>query len=476
VADHGVPAGVCAAGIVAVTAAPAADIAVPADADSVYFLMFTGWETELRSNRWHFASRWARHLPVVLVQPTNPGLRGVKAHAEPRIPNCEILKIAGSVTETLYLRRALAQTAQLLEHMQRRGHARPILWCYNPRLAGPYAAIPAVARVFHATENYADFDSLPEFFYTELQATLEASDLVVAVSPGVEASVAPHVTRDRLILVTNGCDTRAYSPDGPADHELSAAASSFDRTAIYAGNVNGRLDFRLLAEVASANPTTLVAIFGPVSDLDPGDAGAWNDLLRFPNVRHFGPVDPNRLPGLYRAADLGLIPYKRAVSLVRNGFPLKALEMCATGLPAVSSLMEPLVGLSSALVVAEDDIAFLAAFAELSRSSMTAQQREELTALAARNDYDLKFAEIVAALRPFARVGQPETRLDPLVSRIGLESWEDALTLRGTTLAAQCFAAVAGPLYSATGNLLPASVRHAIPETLRDRVRRRVTI
>jgi hypothetical protein len=475
VADRIRTDGVCAAGIVAVKAEPAADIAVPADADSVYFLMFTGWETELRSNRWHFASRWARHLPVVLVQPTNPGLRGLKARQEPRIPNCEILKIAEPVSERFYVRRSLAQTSQLLEHMRRRGHARPILWCYNPRLAGLYAALPAVARVFHATENYADFDRLPEFFYTELETALETSDLVVAVSRGVEASVAPHVARDRLMVVTNGCDTRAYSPDGPADEELLAAGSSFDRTAVYAGNINGRLDFRLLAQAAAAHPTTLLATFGPVSSLDDEDRGTWDGLLRLPNVRHFGPVDPDRLPDLYRASDLGLISYKRTPALVHNGFPLKALEMCATGLPVVSSLMQPLAGLATALVVADDDATFLATFAKLRRSSVTPRERDELAALTARNDYDVKFAEIVGAITALP-VGEPQTQLDPLISRMGRESWKMALAPRGISLAARWFAAVAGPLYSAVGNLLPARVRHAIPESLRDKVRRRVTI
>ncbi|HEY3921241.1 MAG TPA: hypothetical protein VGL76_03910, partial [Gaiellaceae bacterium] len=62
--------------------------------DSVYFLMFAGWRTEMVSNRWHYATRWARHLPVVLVQPDQITPR--RAHlSEPdeRIPNCEILSV-----------------------------------------------------------------------------------------------------------------------------------------------------------------------------------------------------------------------------------------------------------------------------------------------------------------------------------------------------------------------------------------------
>ena len=170
-------------------------------------------EQELRSNRWHFASRWARHLPVVLVQPTRTSLRSAEARPEPRIPDCEILEIGSSVPEATYLRRSLAQAGQVMAHMRARGHARPVLWFYNPRLAGLYGAVPAVSRVFHATENFRDFDWLPSYFFVELEAALAMSDVVVPVSKGVEAAVAPHVSPERVLLVTNGCDRKEYSPD-----------------------------------------------------------------------------------------------------------------------------------------------------------------------------------------------------------------------------------------------------------------------
>ena len=36
-------------------------------ADAVYFMMWGGWKTELRSNRWHFARQWSRYLPVIML-------------------------------------------------------------------------------------------------------------------------------------------------------------------------------------------------------------------------------------------------------------------------------------------------------------------------------------------------------------------------------------------------------------------------
>ena len=80
---------------------------------------------------------------------------------------------------------------------------------------------------------------------------------------------------------------------------------------------------------------------------------AWKLLRAQPNVRYLGAVEPERLPGLYAASDLGLLPYKRTPLLVQSGFPLKALEMAATGVPMASTLLEPLAGLARAIRVTE---------------------------------------------------------------------------------------------------------------------------
>ena len=66
-------------------------------------------------------------------------------------------------------------------------------------------------------------------------------------------------------------------------------------------------------------------------------------LLRRSNVRILGRLPPEDLPALYWGCDVGILPYRTDMPmLVENGFPLKALEMAAAGLPVVSSLMKPL--------------------------------------------------------------------------------------------------------------------------------------
>jgi glycosyltransferase involved in cell wall biosynthesis len=431
--------------------------------DSVYFLMFDGWEQELESNRRHYARRWARHFPVTLLLPRERfgSMKGATAAAT--VDNCEVLPIAKTTFSSPYHLRGIVQTAQVMDHMSKRGHRKPLLWCYNPGLATLYAGLPAVARVFHASENYFDYPGMPELFYRELEAALGISDLVVAVSSGVTDGILSQRPGTPVATVTNGCDLAHYGLEGALSPEIAAACDGFERVAVFAGNINGRVDFGLLRRAAAANPRTVVMVIGPVYTLDEHDAEEWRNIRALPNVRHRGRMSPTELAAVYRSADLGFIPYRQDPWLVRNSFPLKTLEMAATGLPVVASNMEPIVDLAAGIAVSANDERFLDSFASLSRSTLTEDETLELLGVAAANDYEKKFEEVVSSLAAAIPAGRsPGTRLDDLLASVGYDSW-----LAGC---AQIFR-VAKPSLIWRGVLMTyAGLARAVPAETRERL------
>ncbi|HEX4149929.1 MAG TPA: glycosyltransferase, partial [Pirellulales bacterium] len=370
--------------------------APPVDADCICFLMIPGWEAELRSNRWHFARRWARHLPVVLVQPTlTEWTTDVVLEDEPRIENCQILRVALPCPDAgPRVGTTATQLAQMLAGLRRNGFRRPLLWLYNPCLAELYAALPAAARVMHCTEAWFEFDDQTDDFRDQVRLAVQASDLVVAVSSGVEASLRRQVPGARVYTVTNGCDFQAYAAGRP-DAELAAVGRDFERIAVCAANLDRRVDFRTLTRVAHEHPRALFALYGRLGELAADEAAQREQAFAEPNVRYLGLAEPERLPDIYAAASLGFIPYQTSPMLVESGFSLKALEMAASGLPVVSSRMRPLCGLARALYVASDDDDFVAAVGRLDRARISNDERDELIATARANDYDAKFASVL---------------------------------------------------------------------------------
>lgn len=439
---------------------------VPPAADVVYFLMFGGWAKELRGNRWHYAVRWARSHDVVLVQPGHRKRRDVVT--EERIPRCRILELS-----------ALTPVGDLLADVAERGYRAPVLWAYNPQLLSVYAATPAIARVFHATENFYDFPGIDARFLERLEVSVAISDLTVAVSEGVAAALRARVAGAPVAVVTNGCDYRTYATPTP-DRELLAARGGRERVAVYAGNINGRLDYDLLARCAALHPSTLFALYGPVNDLDREQQAAWKGFLGLPNVRHFGAVDPERLPGIYGAADVGLIPYVQTPVIVQNGFPLKALEMCAAGLPVVSTFMRPLAGLTSGIAVTETVEEFSNALAASARSSLTSETRASMAAVCRANDYDVKFQAVREQLQGVVRGRQrPVTQVDRAVAALRPDAARALLVemapSRGLqrTLTRRSLGRARGVAIELIG-AVPPSIRRVLPAPFRRYVVRRV--
>jgi hypothetical protein len=422
--------------------------------DSVYFLLIPGWEDELRGNRWHFAVRWARYKPVVLVTPVLKHGQAISV-AEPRIPNCRILRTQ-VVGEPNQLAKAQLQVDQVVADLAEHRLSRPLLWCYNPDLAELYARVPAIARLHHASEAYFDMPDRSPEYHQRLRAVVTASDLTVAVSEGVAAGLRREIKGAEVVTVTNGCDYAEYSAGKP-DGTLASTGAPFNRVAVYAGNINARVDFELLLRLATTNPQDLFGLYGPVKDLPKSDVEVWEKVVGLKNVVAPGPVDPGRLPDLYAAADIGIIPYRQDPWLVENGLPLKALEMCATGLPVVSSLMKPLVGLAESVVVTSSANEFIAAYASTSRARLSASQSAELRSVSSANDYDLKFEAILDALDQRVTRSTPVTRVDAL----GPDYAENEIRY-ARWLAMPAAAKGAGRLVGSLGLLLPVGLRRRL--------------
>jgi len=436
--------------------------------DSVYFLLFPGWQQELRGNRWHFAVRWAKRKPVVLVNPIN--LRGGALSApEPRIPNCRILDVQ-MVSEPNQFGKRHIQTAQVMSDLQAHGHVRPLLWCYNPDLVELYARVPAAGRLYHASENYFEMPGLSAAFHQQLRATIAVSDLTVAVSSGVADGLHRRVVHADVVTVTNGCDYAHYSGGRP-DERLVEEGRAFERIAVYAGNINPRLDFELLQRLAEANPKVLFALYGPVKNLDPAESDAWRRFVAMSNVIAPGPVDPDRIRDLYAAGDVGIIPYHDYPWLVENGLPLKALEMGATGLPVVSTSMKALIGMARAIAVTTGADEFLSAFAATSRASLGGAATSELRAVSIANDYDRKFGQVLENLSNRIATAQPATRVDRMIPVIGDEYVADELRF-ARWLAMPLGLRVGGWFIGEFARLFPTNVRLWLGRTrLRQRLR-----
>ena len=152
--------------------------------DVVVMLTWSDWHRDPRSNRYHYATRFARERPVIFVQPDlredeDPG-RGYATE-----------KIEGHDITILHVRDDYGrrQTAALTEALYRLGVRAPLLWIYNVFFEHFILRSPAPLKIYHGTESYlSPTQSVAiagEGVHAPMRRVLAAIDLLVCVSEGV---------------------------------------------------------------------------------------------------------------------------------------------------------------------------------------------------------------------------------------------------------------------------------------------------
>ncbi len=409
------------------TPTPSAAELLSQEFDAVIMFTWSNWHTEPRSNRYHYATRFAKQLPVLFVQPwESPGAPPMVERSE--VEGLDVVHCTSSNTpETV---------TAFLDLLQSRGIRRPLLWIYDCCHYQPLIdALPNAYTVYHATEDYftpSEGWSLNQQSISEaLRSLLHSSiDLVVAVSDGVGRAY-----RDiggyggNLVVAENGCDHQFLA----ALRRSVAVDPGNGKIAIFQGGINKRLDFDLLHSLAHQLPDWTFWFCGKVQE---GLEG-WKLLLSHPNVKYFGELEATEFSKKMCMASVGLIPYI-ADEWIRNSLPLKAYEYVACGLPVVTvpiSALERQPELFKTATTAEAFAAAIVTAGPTRHDPLMLRLRDEAAALVS---YDTRFAYVQRQILQ----GLQECRDRPVPGRLNAVMLYDDRSTHVSTIAehAEAFA------------------------------------
>lgn len=330
--------------------------------DCVVMLTMSDWKTEPRSNRYHYAVRFAKDVTTFFVQFDNWSNQVEIENTEHE--NLYIIHAPYALCE--YDSKVPLDTtgfADLELVINKLGGRNRLIWLYNPYCHYLLDQWARYYKVYHATEIYMIRE--PKFSHVNndqdyirlgnhMKRTLASCDLVISVATGAEETIRSFVEyKGDILRLHNGCDHKFWirpetylgltgkkqRPKTIAAEKTSVRRKS-TKTVFYQGGVNHRLDFDLLSYAADALPDWKFVLCGQ-KWLDKCGPSA-RQFLKRPNVEYLGMLGPEEIRKEAAKASVATIPFVESYSL-RNSLPLKAYEYVACGLPVVTTPINDLL-------------------------------------------------------------------------------------------------------------------------------------
>lgn len=292
--------------------------------DVVMMLTWSDWDKEPRSNRFHYATRFAKELPTLFFQTTHLQKNGMNIRPS-GYDNLEIIEISKIITDF--------DIQNIKKLMRNRGFINPLIWVYDPlSYISLMRAMPNGFRVFHATEDYLIESEVWDKGISNIAQSvielLKEVNFVVYVSKGLEKSYTEIGGYNGAgVVIQNGCDAEFFM-------SINSATKPYDADSrpsiVYQGGINNRIDYSLLLSLIKSMPDWDFKFCGKAIGCK-----AWKKLHELQNVHYFGELTPEALAFQMHSSTVGIIPFIQD-NYIKNSLPLKAYEYVACGLPVVT--------------------------------------------------------------------------------------------------------------------------------------------
>lgn len=201
-----------------------------------------------------------------------------------------------------------------------------LLFVDQPKMLGLETSLAPARMIYRATDLYAAMDRDPAISDAE-EAIARKADLVVGTSEPVVAEIRRRVPKQMYMVLENGVDVSQFSTarESPPEYEAIPAPR-----AVYAGALDERFDFDLVALVAQKLPNLNLILIGPI-----GRKARLMKISGAKNIFTLGARPYQELPGYFQHAQVGLLPFSSHPANTGRS-PMKLYEYGAAGLPVVA--------------------------------------------------------------------------------------------------------------------------------------------
>lgn len=190
-----------------------------------------------------------------------------------------------------------------------------------------------ILKVYHCVDPvFTGFDQ--KHGSTSEPALIKNSDLVLCTSKQLQEE--KKLLNPNTHFIPNAADVTHSRKALDKDLPEHACLQNIKKPIIgYFGNIERRIDYKLLKEVITNNRDKSFVFAGPIIGVDVPE---W--FYNQPNLHSIGALPYHEMPALIKGFDVAVIPFKKD-EVSRTIFPLKLFEYLGAGKPVVSVDFNP---------------------------------------------------------------------------------------------------------------------------------------
>jgi teichuronic acid biosynthesis glycosyltransferase TuaH len=266
---------------------------------------------------------------------------------------------------------------------------------FNP-FYGKYfpADFKPLLRLYHCVDDISVSEYVAKHGSRLEQEVMRQFDITLVTSRELMRLKSPFAKS--VYYLPNAADVTLFqaaaSNDTPIPYELIDRKEK--KIILYMGNVDSRLDYDLLLEIAKSNKDKLLLMVGPVSST----AASRRGLDEMDNVLFTGRKDLNELPAFVACSQCCIIPFL-CNTLTRSIYPLKVNEYLSAGKPVVTTnFSEDIANFAGIVTVCDSRAAFLEGIRKYLDQPEDKSAKAQRMSFAAGNSWSSRAAELIALI------------------------------------------------------------------------------
>jgi len=348
----------------------------------------------------HLLSRLARTRRVFVIEEPEdydtavPFLQSVPSGTA----NVFVFRPRMRATYPFYVGEHIPVLSGLLQNLfESEGISRYVVWLYTPMALPMVEGFTPLARVFDCMDELSAFRFAPVELLERDRATMRWADLVFTGGRSLYEARRHHHTNihcfpSSVDATHFGAALAESTPEPESQRGLPRPRLGFF------GVIDERMDYTILAALAQAHPEWQIVMVGPFAKVRP------DEVPQFLNLHYLGQQPYASLPGYLKGWDVTLIPFAQSAA-TRFLSPTKVLEYMAAERPVVATPLPDLLPYRSAVLLADDPQAFVAA-CEQALSASDAQRAAwtvEMRAQVAATSWDITVDRMAALIDGLTR-------------------------------------------------------------------------